>query len=530
MGTPGGRASLVLRLPVTASGGRIEESGSVSGPFLPRRNDRDGDRSHDRDRERPGLGRSAHQGVGRRIVVRCCAARSDGLERRTREIGRELFDRIGRGPGPGSAPGGTTGSWPLTLDDPLVRVQLFRFIDALPALKDAGVGPAAPGRVSRRGRRSRSPGGCDLALRLAPEGSTRAEWLAAAARTAAGVMARKFIAGATPDEALQTVLALRRRRLAFTADLLGEAVISEAEADWYQQTCLDADPRAGRPARRRPRGPADRPRPARPDPAGQPLAQAVEPDRPLRADPRRGVDRPRRRPAPADPPRGPRAGRLCPRRHGAVRLPGADLRAVLPGARGARVPRLARRRDRGAGLPRRRPRPSCGCSATGSSAAGRRSRSGWSRGRTGTTRSLTARRLGWPEPVYLEKWQSDASFERCTRFLLRASRPAAAGLRQPQRPQPGPRDRRGRGDGPAAVGLRAPDALRHGRRDPARAGRPRPSGAGLHAVRRPAAGHGLPGAPAAGEHVERIVPQGELRPRRPGSTTCCATPRRSEPC
>ena len=26
----------------------------------------------------------------------------------------------------------------LTLDDPLVRVQLFRFIDALPALKDAG--------------------------------------------------------------------------------------------------------------------------------------------------------------------------------------------------------------------------------------------------------------------------------------------------------------------------------------------------------------------------------------------------------
>src|SRR5262249_32371270 len=32
---------------------------------------------------------------------------------------------------------------------------------------------------------------------------------------------------------------LRRRRLAFTADLLGEAVISEAEADAYQQTCLN---------------------------------------------------------------------------------------------------------------------------------------------------------------------------------------------------------------------------------------------------------------------------------------------------
>jgi RHH-type proline utilization regulon transcriptional repressor/proline dehydrogenase/delta 1-pyrroline-5-carboxylate dehydrogenase len=31
---------------------------------------------------------------------------------------------------------------------------------------------------------------------------------------------------------------------------------------------------------------------------------------------------------------------------------------------------------------------------------------------------LSARRLGWPEPVYLQKWESDASFERCARFLL----------------------------------------------------------------------------------------------------------------
>ncbi len=31
---------------------------------------------------------------------------------------------------------------------------------------------------------------------------------------------------------------------------------------------------------------------------------------------------------------------------------------------------------------------------------------------------LTARRLGWPEPVFLRKWQSDAMYERCTRFLM----------------------------------------------------------------------------------------------------------------
>ncbi len=51
-------------------------------------------------------------------------------------------------------------------------------------------------------------------------------------------MARRFIAGSTPIEAFRTVHALRHRHLAFTADLLGEAVISEAEADAYQATCI----------------------------------------------------------------------------------------------------------------------------------------------------------------------------------------------------------------------------------------------------------------------------------------------------
>ena len=31
---------------------------------------------------------------------------------------------------------------------------------------------------------------------------------------------------------------------------------------------------------------------------------------------------------------------------------------------------------------------------------------------------LLARQLGWPVPLYQQKWASDASFERCARFLL----------------------------------------------------------------------------------------------------------------
>jgi RHH-type proline utilization regulon transcriptional repressor/proline dehydrogenase/delta 1-pyrroline-5-carboxylate dehydrogenase len=77
------------------------------------------------------------------------------------------------------------------------------------------------------------------AVRLSPPGTPGLPILAATSRFAARHMARRFIAGETNDEALATVLSLRRQGLAFTADLLGEAVISEHEAEAYLQTCID---------------------------------------------------------------------------------------------------------------------------------------------------------------------------------------------------------------------------------------------------------------------------------------------------
>ena len=60
---------------------------------------------------------------------------SPALEARTQKIGRELFERIGRGPRPWQRAWWEERFIAATLDDALVRVQLFRFIDALPALK-----------------------------------------------------------------------------------------------------------------------------------------------------------------------------------------------------------------------------------------------------------------------------------------------------------------------------------------------------------------------------------------------------------
>ncbi len=180
---------------------------------------------------------SGSPGADYHVVSRDQSVSSQALEASTQKIGRELFERIGRGPKPWQRAWWEEKFIAGTLDDPLVRVQLFRFIDALPALKTTdSVRRHLAEYLAEAGERV--PWWLSVGLRLAPAGTQRAEWLAEAARASAGVMARKFIAGATPDEARETVIALRDRRLAFTADLLGEAVISEAEADLYQETCL----------------------------------------------------------------------------------------------------------------------------------------------------------------------------------------------------------------------------------------------------------------------------------------------------
>src|SRR3954454_8497381 len=59
---------------------------------------------------------------------------AESIGRRAHEIGRDLFDRIGRGPAPWQRGWWDDRLMNLTLGDPLVKVQLFRFIDAMPVL------------------------------------------------------------------------------------------------------------------------------------------------------------------------------------------------------------------------------------------------------------------------------------------------------------------------------------------------------------------------------------------------------------
>ena len=166
-------------------------------------------------------------------------ARTDDVGRRARAIGRELLGAIGKGPGgPWAAGWWDARLMGLTVANPRVKVQLFRFIDALPSL----AGPATVRRhleeyLGEAG--GEVPTALRLPMGLAPPGTLGTRALAGVARAGATRMAHRFIAGETPGQALATVKRLRREHLAFTADLLGEAIITEPEADAYQRTCLD---------------------------------------------------------------------------------------------------------------------------------------------------------------------------------------------------------------------------------------------------------------------------------------------------
>ncbi|MBU6400325.1 MAG: proline dehydrogenase family protein, partial [Verrucomicrobia bacterium] len=110
------------------------------------------------------------------------------------------------------------------------KVQMFRFVDVLPCLNSSQ-------EVARHLQEYFHDAGPDLP-RILSWGLGLSGFapglLAAAVKKNVTEMARMFITGATADEALVKLKQLRSQTLAFTVDLLGEAAVSESEADEYQ--------------------------------------------------------------------------------------------------------------------------------------------------------------------------------------------------------------------------------------------------------------------------------------------------------
>ncbi len=129
----------------------------------------------------------------------------------------------------------------IAMADEAIKVQMFRFVDVLPRLKSHE-------DVTRHLQeyfdevRHHLP----LAVELVKYGvehirpnSVLSRALAFNARMNAVRMAKRFIAGADAAEVSVALQQLRRGGFAFTLDLLGEAVISDDEADSYQRQYLD---------------------------------------------------------------------------------------------------------------------------------------------------------------------------------------------------------------------------------------------------------------------------------------------------
>ncbi|HIK16946.1 MAG TPA: L-glutamate gamma-semialdehyde dehydrogenase [Leptolyngbyaceae cyanobacterium M33_DOE_097] len=124
------------------------------------------------------------------------------------------------------------------MSNPGLRVQLFRFIDCLPALRSkAEIARHLQEYLSRE--EVELPAALKGMLGFASPDSMPGQLAATTVSTAVETLAHKYIAGETIQQVTKTVEQLRKNKMAFTVDLLGEAVITEVEAQSYLDRYLE---------------------------------------------------------------------------------------------------------------------------------------------------------------------------------------------------------------------------------------------------------------------------------------------------
>jgi len=127
-------------------------------------------------------------------------------------------------------------SW--TMDNPSLRVQLFRLIDCLPSL-------TTKAEIARHLQEYLSDASVELPqalkglLNFTTPDSMPGQVAATTLATAVETLARKYIAGENLKQALKSIEQLRKQSMTFTIDVLGEAVVTETEAQFYLTQYLE---------------------------------------------------------------------------------------------------------------------------------------------------------------------------------------------------------------------------------------------------------------------------------------------------
>ena len=159
-----------------------------------------------------------------------------GLEERTLAIGTDLLKQAqGHKAGLLSAKFYSDKLMDWSMKDQGFKVQLFRFVDAFPMLRSAeAVHDHLVDYLTQPD--VRLPPGMDIGLKA---GGMAKGLMTSTISGQIKSMAAKFIAGTDAESALPGLRDLWKEGIAFSVDLLGEACVSDAEADEYRDKYLD---------------------------------------------------------------------------------------------------------------------------------------------------------------------------------------------------------------------------------------------------------------------------------------------------
>lgn len=123
----------------------------------------------------------------------------------------------------------------LSMRDEHFKVQLFRFVDVLASLRHSGDIVQHLDEYFTDMRNGFAP-----LVRTGVRVARIVPWISGQLlRWNVSGMARQFIAGKNPADVMKMLRKRRKQKIGFTVDLLGEAVVSETEANDYAGRCLE---------------------------------------------------------------------------------------------------------------------------------------------------------------------------------------------------------------------------------------------------------------------------------------------------
>src|SRR3954452_14919546 len=182
------------------------------------------------------LSRRSRRAMGRRVFR---MVDGTALERESFEVGKRLASALPTTRNPLKAIDDK--AMDLASSDAELKAALFRFVDVVPATRN--LDDLARHLAAFLGEVKEPPPGGRVPLSVAMRmGNSKAGRRTLGLAAAAGVkhMAHRFIVGESPKSALGILRDLWKDSVASSVDLLGEATVTQAEAQRYADRCLDA--------------------------------------------------------------------------------------------------------------------------------------------------------------------------------------------------------------------------------------------------------------------------------------------------